>query len=388
MSILHLPALALAALSLSPAGGTTIQAPSLTAAQLAGQRVVFAYPGPRPPRALIRRVKRGEAAGVVLFSRNLASTRALRRTLRRLQRAAGRSPVALPLLVMVDQEGGLVKRLPGGPDRSATEVGATGSRRAAFRDGRSAGWALRAAGANVDLAPVADVCRVEGALDRERRCYARRPAKVVRLAGAFAAGLRSRGVAATLKHFPGFGAARVNTDLAPVVIRTPRRRLRRIDERPFASLASRAGLVMLSTAAYPALDRLPAVFSRAVATGELRGRLRFAGVSVSDALDTPAVARFGGPGRLALRAARAGTDIVLFGRGYGAGATAANTLASRLRAGRLRRRAFLRSVKRVMALRASLGSGGRGQRNSTRVRESTTSPSLRVPATRRAKGSR
>ncbi len=75
---------------------------------------------------------------------------------------------------------------------------------------------------------------------------------------------------------------------------------------------------------------------------------------MSDALDTPAVTRFAGPGRLALRAARAGTDVVLFGRGYGAGATAANTLAARLRTGRLRRRPFLRSARRVMALRAAL----------------------------------
>ena len=111
---------------------------------------------------------------------------------------------------------------------------------------------------------------------------------------------------------------------------------------------------MLSTAIYPAFDRLPAVFSRVVSTGELRGRLGFRGVSVSDALDTPPAASFGGPGRLALRAARAGTDVVLFGGGYGAGATAANTLARRLRAGRLPRRGFLRSVRRVMALRAAL----------------------------------
>ena len=342
-------------MSLWPGGSAGEQeGRALTAAQLAGQRVVFAYPGPRPPRALVRRVRRGQAAGVVLFARNITSPRALRATVAGLQRAARRSPVALPLLVMVDQEGGLVKRLPGGPGRSAAEVGATGSRRAALRDGRSAGLALHAAGANVDLAPVADVCRAGAALDRERRCYARRPAKVSRLAGAFAAGLRSRGVAATLKHFPGFGAARVNTDLSPVVIRTPRRRLRRIDGRPFAALADRAQLVMLSTAAYPAFTRLPAVFSRVVSTGELRGRLGFRGVSVSDALDTPAVTRFGGPGRLALRAARAGTDIVLFGGGYGAGATAANTLARRLRARRLPRRGFLRSARRVMALRAAL----------------------------------
>ena len=326
----------------------------LNAAQLAGQRVAFAYEGVHPPRALLRRVRRGQAAGVVLFRRNVASTGDLRRTLRRLQRAARRSPVALPLLVMVDQEGGLVRRLPGGPRRSAAAVGASGSASAARRDGREAGSALRAAGANVDLAPVADVCRPGSALERERRCYGRRPREVARLAGAFARGLRSRGVGAALKHFPGFGAASQNTDAAPVTIRLSRRRLHTVDERPFAALESPGTLVMLSTAVYPALARRPAALARPIATGELRGRLGFRGVAISDALDTPAVRRYGGPGRLALGAARAGTDLVLFARGYAAGERAATTLAARLRSGALRRGAFERSVTRVLELRERL----------------------------------
>ena len=327
----------------------------LSAAQLAGQRVVFAYEGPRPPRALLRRVAQGRAAGVVLFRRNLGSVGGLRRTLGRLQRATRRSPVQLPLVVMVDQEGGPVRRLPGGPRRSAAAVGAIGSPSAAHRDGRAAGSALRAVGANVDLAPVADVCRPGSALERERRCYGRRVGQVTRLAGAFARGLRSRGVEATLKHFPGFGGARMNTDDAPVRIELPRGRLRNVDERPFATLAPRAPLVMLSTAVYPSLDsRHPAALSRKVAIGELRRQLSFRGVTVSDALDTPAVARHGGPGRLAVLAVRAGTDIVLFGRGYRAGERAARAVADRLRSGALRRRPFERAATRVLRLRSRL----------------------------------
>ena len=345
---------ALVATLASAAAAPVPDASRLTAAQLAGQRVAFAYDGPVPPPALLRRIERGQAAGVVLFSRNARGPAQLRRTLARLQRAARRSPVALPLLVMVDQEGGPVRRLRGGPLRSAAAVGATRDPREARRDGRAAGAALRAAGANVDLAPVADVCRGGSALARERRCYGGRVATVTRMAGAFAAGLRSRGVAPALKHFPGFGAARVNTDYAPVVIPTSRRRLRAVDRRPFAALAPASPVVMLSTAIYPALSRLPAAFSHRVATGELRGRLRFRGVTVTDALDTPATARYGGAGALAVRAARAGTDVVLYAGGYRAGELAARALAARLRARRLDRAEFEAAVDRVLRLRSRL----------------------------------
>jgi len=323
----------------------------LSPAQLAGQRVVFAYEGIRPPGALVRRIEQGRAAGVVLFKRNLRSASQLRRTMGGLQRAAQRSAVKLPLLVMVDQEGGGVRRLPGGPGRSAAGVG---SRRAALADGRAAGRALRAGGVNVDLAPVADVCRRGSALERERRCYGRSPAAVTGRAGAFARGLRQRGVAPALKHFPGFGAAPVNTDFAPASIRASRRRLRSFDERPFAALHRRASLVMLSTAVYPALSRRPAALSSAIATGELRRRLGFRGVSVADALDTPALARHGGTGSVAVKAAGAGTDLVLFARTFAAGNRAARAIERALVSGSLRRGAFQRSAGRVLALRDRL----------------------------------
>ena len=353
---MHGVALAALALALgSPAPTAESPAQRLSDRQLAGQRVVFAYRGFTPPDALVRRLRRGEAAGVIVFGRNVRSRSHLRRTLGGLERAARSSDVALPPLVMVDQEGGLVRRLPGGPNRSAAQVGATGSLAAAFRDGRRAGAALRGAGANVALAPVVDVCRAAAALEREQRCYGRRPRTVTRFAAAFARGLRARHVAATLKHFPGFGSAKVNTDNAPVTIRTALDRLRARDELPFLALRRHAALVMLSTAVYPALDASrPAVLSRAVVTGELRGRVGFRGVVVSDALDTPAVARYGGPGRLALRATRAGTDLVLYGGSYAAGERAAGTLTRRLRSKALRRPVFVRSVERVLRLRASL----------------------------------
>ena len=130
-------ALAAATLAASPAP----QPADLTTAQLAGQRVIFSYQGKQPPRELVRRVQRGEAAGVMLYARNIRSRAHLKRTLAGLQRAARRSPVRLPLLLLIDQEGGLVQRLPGGPTRSAARVGST---RGAYRTGLQAGTTLRA----------------------------------------------------------------------------------------------------------------------------------------------------------------------------------------------------------------------------------------------------
>jgi len=115
--------------------------------------------------------------------------------------------------------------------------------------------------------------------------------------------------------------------------------------------------VMVSSAVYPALSPKPAAFSRAIATGELRGRIGFEGVSITDALGSVAVANFGGPARAGLAAARAGTDILLFAD-YRPGRRAARALLRGLRSGRLRRTDFEASAGRVLRLRQALD--GRG----------------------------
>lgn len=345
-------AIAVAGVSGAQADGS---AERLSAAQLAGQKVVAGYAGLEPPAGLIRRIRRGEVGGVVLFSQNIASRSRVAQVTRRLQRVRRPAAVDVPLLVMVDQEGGPVRRIPGAPVRSAADVGADGRSSAARADGRAAGRNLRGAGVNVDLAPVADVARPGSAMERERRSYGRRASKVARLAGEFAAGLLDRGVQPTAKHFPGFGAAGLNTDNARVTINVSRPELRSVDERPYPALFRRGvRMVMLSTAIYPALDGTrPAAFSRKVATRELRGHLNFKGVSATDALGTPATAPFGSPAAVGVRAARAGVDLLLY-VSYDSGVAAVDELAKAIRRGRISRKAAERSVGRVLDLRSDL----------------------------------
>ena len=200
-----------------------------------------------------------------------------------------------PLLLMVDQEGGSVKRLPGAPVRSAPQMAATGSPSVAHAEGRATARTLRAAGMNVDLAPVVDVVRPESALHSEGRGFGFSAGAASRFGTAFAAGLGEGRVAAAAKHFPGFGAAVANTDNGAVRIPVDRDTLQRVDRRPFvAARRAHVPMVMLASAIYPALSPKPAVLSRAVVQGQLRRAVGFRGVTISDDLAAPAFAAHGG----------------------------------------------------------------------------------------------
>lgn len=321
--------------------------------ELAGARVITGFPGHHPPSGLRRMIEAGQVSGVILFDDNAGSPRSVRRLTGELQ-SISRPVGSPPLLVTVDQEGGLVRRLPGPPKPSARSIGARGEA-FAERLGQATGESLRSMGVNVDLAPVLDLGRPGRAIYDEGRTFARKPGAVSRIGVGFARGLATGGVAATAKHFPGLGAARINTDEAVQRIRLSAARLRRNDERPYAGFVrARGAMVMLSTAIYPALSGKPAALSRAIATGELRDRLGFQGVSITDALGSVAARAVGGAGRTAIAAASAGTDLVLF-TSLGDAAKAERALARGLGDGTLERADFETSVDRVLALRAGLG---------------------------------
>jgi len=329
-----------------------VSGPALTDEQLAGARVVTGFPGHHPPKELRRMIRQGEVAGVILFSHNASSRSSVRRLTAELQSIPRPAAVDQPLLVTVDQEGGLVRRLPGPPKPSAEEIGARGAG-FAERIGRETGKSLTRMGVNVDLAPVLDIGRPGRAIESEGRTFAGKPGAVAEIGGAFARGLASGGVAATAKHFPGLGAARVNTDNAVQRIRLPAGKIRSLDERPFGEFARAGGqLVMLSTAIYPAIAHKPAAFSRAIATGELRERLGFQGVSITDALGSVSARAIGGPAKTARAAASAGADLVLY-TDLGSAARAQHALAAGLRDGSLDRAEFEQSVGRVLALRST-----------------------------------
>jgi beta-N-acetylhexosaminidase len=341
--------------AISDRGGTSSvgAASRLSLRQLAGTRLVAGFQGTEVPEPVRREIQRGGLAGVILFRENLpsrATARALSGEIESIRRPPG---LRDPLLVMVDQEGGLVKRLAGAPTGSAAQMGAAGAA-SSRAQGRATAANLREVGVNVDLAPVLDVARPGGTIASSERGFGSTAAAVEATAVPFAAGLMSLGVGATAKHFPGLGAAAENTDFAVQRIDLPRRVLRAVDERPYRRFVDAGGeLVMLSTAIYPAFSSRPAAFARPIATGELRRRLGFDGVSVTDALESAAVRDFGGPAAAAPAATAAGTDLLLF-TDYRAAMAAQRALLGLLRSEPSARAAFEVSAGRILRLRRAL----------------------------------
>jgi beta-N-acetylhexosaminidase len=338
--------------------------PPLSPAQLAGQRVIYSYTGLTPPASLLRWIRAGKVAGVIFFGSNISSQSQLAAVAAELDKAnasPGNPLRHYPLLLMTDQEGGLVRRLPGAPALSEKQIGETAHPAATARAaGRGAGRNLTGAGLNVNLAPVLDVYRAPGDFDDQfGRSYSANPHKVSYLGADFVKAQQAAGAAATAKHFPGLGAADAtqNTDERPVTLDIPLGTLRGTDEYPYQA-AIRAGvkLVMVSWAVYPALDPgLPAGLSRAVVGGELRQRLGFTGVTITDALEAGALQAYGTTRHRATLAAGAGMDLILCSaQRPGQGSQARISLSKDYRHATLDQQAFRAAVQRVLALRASL----------------------------------
>jgi beta-N-acetylhexosaminidase len=213
---------------------------------------------------------------------------------------------------------------------------------------------------NVNLAPVLGVIDSgDGFLGQFQRSYGFNRRRVGRLGQLFIKSFQNRGVAATSKHFPGLGRATKaqNTDERPVTLNIPLRELRMKDEFPFTkAIKAQTKLVMISNATYPALDRkLPASMSPGIIGGELRDRLGYDGVTITDALNAGGLRKIGGIPRREVQGARAGADLLLFSKQtLNEGVKGSKALRRGLREGRLDRDEYEKSALRVLGLRNEL----------------------------------
>ena len=319
----------------------------LTLSQVAGQTVVLRFAGTSAPSYVLRALRRRRVAGVILFADNIRSPAQLRRMTRAIRRAGGGRAI-----VSIDQEGGSVRRIPWAAPRGPqsglrTRAAAGATARAAARD-------LRAAGVNVNFAPVADVADTRRSVMRGR-AFPGDGVSVARLVEASVRGYRDSGVLPTVKHFPGLGPSTINTDFAAATVRG----LDSGDLQPYkAAIGSDVPLVMLSHAVYPQLDRRSiASQSREVVTELLRKRLGFKGVIVTDSLEAKAVVGRSSTPVAAARSMRAGADLMLT-TGRGSYLPVLRQLVGEAERSRRFRARLRESARRVIALRGRFRPGG------------------------------
>jgi beta-N-acetylhexosaminidase len=303
-----------------------------------------------PPSArFLTRIRNGKMGGVVLLGNGWLTQSTAATVTADLQRAA--CTRGEPLLVAVDQEGGIVRRLAWAPPTEAPDEMPSASAAQAQASGAAA--ALRSVGIDIDFAPVVDTPSTAGNF-LGSRAFSHSRSRNAALARAFVDGLQAHGIAATAKHFPGLGLASGNTDHGRIVIGAAAWKIRE-GLLPFESaINAGAQLVMVSTAIYPKLDPSdkPAAFSSTIINGLLRKTLGFTGVTVTDSLTAPAADRIP---HTATRAMLAGSDLLIFGaesaseRGY-ATLVADEADGRRLRARLTQAAARVRALKEWLAL--------------------------------------
>ena len=278
---------------------------------LLGQILLSGVPGTEldaETAALFRRVQPG---GYVLFGRNIASARQLRKLIDHLRDVSEIEPI-----ITIDQEGGRVSRLRliGNEPPNAQQLREKNDDQLVTRHGQITGRLLRLFGFNLDLCPVLDISFDDEADNSLRgRCYGGTVDEVTRLAGAFNEALRKEGIASCGKHFPGYSAAEVDAhhDL-PRIDRTLEE-LKNEELAVFRQFAARLDSMMICHAWYPCFEeaKLPASFSRRVISDLLRTEMRFEGLVMTDDLDMGAIYNEFGLEDTVHRAIGAGNDLAM-----------------------------------------------------------------------------
>jgi beta-N-acetylhexosaminidase len=290
---------------------------SLSVEQRAGQTMAIAFHGSSVTSAVEDMIRTRGIGGIVLRAENAPNATALALVCADLQRIAAEAKIP-PLFIALDQEGGSVVRVASGMTVFTSQMGlaATPDPVAAVqRAATITAGELRANGVNWNFAPVADVNNEPLNPIIGNRSFGSDPQRVSTLVGVAVRAYAAAGLLCCAKHFPGHGAATVDSHVALPLIDVDRARLDRVELPPFrAAIAAGVPAIMLAHLIVPALDptpSLPVSLSRRVVTDLLRRELGFAGIAVTDDLEMGALATIG-EAAAGERALEAGADFVLF----------------------------------------------------------------------------
>ncbi|MFI8003370.1 glycoside hydrolase family 3 N-terminal domain-containing protein [Streptomyces sp. NPDC086010] len=293
---------------------------AMSGPQRVGQLFMGGVNAAKPDQKRIAVLRKYHVGAVFLAGRSKSGTKATKSLSDSLQAKADTAAGhRVGLLISTDQEGGQVQVLSG-PGFSTIPSGLTqGTWSTSKLRSQAAAWAkqLKSAGVNLNLAPVADVVPASlgknnapiGRYDRE---YGHTAATVAPHSTAFAEGFAQAGVLATLKHFPGLGYVRGNTDTTANVVDSQTTRTS-ASIAPFrAGIKAGAPFVMISSATYSKIDpKHRAAFSPTVIQEMLRKTLGFTGVVISDDLGNAVAVKSVAPADRAVKFLSAGGDQVL-----------------------------------------------------------------------------
>ena len=279
-----------------------------------GQMIMTGFPSSNITPGLLQLIEEYKVANIILFSYNVSSLEQITGHCRELHRRIEKS-TGYPAFIAIDQEGGVVTRLPKEACNvpGAMLIGATGNAEYAYRAGYITGMELKSIGINMDLAPVLDINSNPDNPVIGTRSYSSEAGMVERFGCNMQKGLLAAGVMPTVKHFPGHGDTAVDSHLGLPVVEKELEQLTEVELVPFQSAIDQgAPCVMTSHILFPKLERekVPATMSRTILTGLLRGKMGFEGIIITDCLEMGAIVNHYGAAKGAVEAVKAGAQLL------------------------------------------------------------------------------
>ncbi|MDR3248840.1 MAG: beta-N-acetylhexosaminidase [Treponema sp.] len=328
----------------------------MTITQKIGQRFTAGLNGLEITAELRRLVREYQVGNVILFRENLQSRSQAHELCAAIQELV-QEETGLPAFISLDQEGGVVTRLP--PDMvnvpGAMALAATGDTQAVYAAARITIQELRSIGVNLNLAPVLDINSQADNPVIGVRSFGADPQRVSEFAGAAIRAYRDEGFLCCGKHFPGHGDTSVDSHLAlPRVDKTPAQ-LEACELASFrAAVEQGIPAIMSSHILFPQLEplNLPATMSRTIITGLLKERMGFSGLVLSDAMEMNAIKEFYGVGQGCVESLAAGVDMVFVCHDPAQMETSLKAIATAYDTGRFDAAEFDASVEKIRRYKA------------------------------------
>lgn len=287
----------------------------MTIEEKIGQMLIITYPGSTFTEELSSIVSTVKPGGFIMMSDNISSYENTSDFIYNLQTNSD-----IPMIISIDQEGGVVQRLSGLSNPSPTKIpkmsklGKTNNKELAYEVGGVMAKEMSAVGINLTFAPVVDILSNPNNQVIGSRSFGNNPQIVSKMATAVANGLEDNGVTATYKHFPGHGDTSTDSHSDLPIIKKTKDELWKNELIPFKNaIDNDARIIMVGHIALPKItgDNTPASLSKTIITDLLKNEMGYKGLVVTDALNMGALTKKYSYEEMYIKAIDAGVDLLL-----------------------------------------------------------------------------
>lgn len=317
-----------------------------------GQMIMTGFRGRELNQTMLDAIEKANVGNVILFSDNIGNARQARQLCIQIQDAVKRK-TGIPAFIAIDQEGGMVSRMPFDGTIFPGNMGmaATCNPQNARAAGEITGKELHALGFNVNFAPVLDINTNPKNLEIGVRSYGDQPELIAEYGRATIQGLKAGGVMAVAKHFPGHGDTEVDSHFGLSSLNKTLEQLEKEAFVPFYSaIDAQVEGIMSVHAMFPKVEKekIPATMSHTILTELLRKKLGFEGLIFTDCLEMGAIKEHYGTAEGAVAAILAGANIILISHTAPVAVETAQRIEEAVKSGEIPMELIDESVEKIM----------------------------------------